>query len=288
MQSGYRITVSALAAAGVLFAQTVLAQDSTSSGWKPVGASASGQAPALQQNGPPDPQQAAPAAPPVLNLKSGTYVTVRVNQTLSSDKNQAGDTFTATLVRPLIVDGFVVAQTSQTFAGRVAEATRASKAQGVSHLGLQLTDLMFVDGQHAPIQSDLVSVSGPPAIKDTTVNTGAAGTSPGVLLTRGKATVIGPQTVLTFKIDSDVNIATSNAPQAFRPVGPNDYTQPQARPGYGYAPAGPAYAAGYPYYGYPYGYPYYGYPYYPYWGPGVGLYLGGGWGFRGGFRGRFR
>lgn len=270
----------------MLLAQTVVPQDTNSSGWKPVGASGSGQAPALQQNAPPaDPRPAPPAAPPELNLKAGTYVTVRLNQTLSSDKNQAGDTFTAVLVRPLIVDGFVVAQASQTFAGRVAEAAKASKAQGVSHLGLQLTDLMFVDGQHAAIQSDLVSLSGPPAVKNTTVNTGAAGTSPGVLLTHGKATVIGPQSVLTFKIDSDVSIATSNAPQAFRPVGPNDYTQPQARPGYGYAPAGPAYAAGYPY-GYPYGY--YGYPYYPYWGPGVGLYFGGGWGLRGGFRGRFR
>jgi len=281
MKSGYRITLSLLAAASF-----VLAQGGGSRGWQPVGGSASSQTPALQQNAPPaDPPQAAPAAPPQLNLKAGTYVTVRVNQKLSSDKNQAGDTFTAMLVRPLVVDGFVVAQPSQSFGGRVAEATRAGQAHGVSHLGLQLTDLMFVDGQHAPIQSELVALSGPPAVKDTTVNTGAAGTNPGVLLTHGKATVIGPETVLTFKIDSDVTIATGNAPQAFRPVGPSDYAQPQARPGY----AGSYYAAGYPYYGYPYyGYPYY-YPYYPYyWGPGVGLYFGGVWGPGFGFRGRFR
>ena len=284
MKSVHKITLSLLAAASL-----VVAQDTNSGGWKPIGGSASGQAPAIQNTVPPgDPPQAATAAPPQLNLKAGTYVTVRVNQKLSSDKNQTGDTFTAMLVRPLVVDGFVVAQPSQTFGGRVAEATRANQAHGISHLGLQLTDLMFVDGQHAPIQSELVAVSGPPSIKDTTVNTGAAGATPGVLLTHGKATVIGPETVLTFKIDSDVSITTANAPQAFRPVGPSDYAQVQARPGYGYAP-GSAYAAGYPYYGYPYGYPYYGCPYYPYyWGPGVGLYFGGGWGPGFGFRGRFR
>lgn len=284
----YRIALSMLATASFL-----LAQDTTSGGWKPVGGAASGQAPALQQQQylpPGNAQQGAPPppAPAQLNLKAGTYVTVRVNQRLSSDKNQAGDTFIATLVRPLVVDGFVVAQSGQSFGGKVAEATKANQNKGVSHLGLQLTDLMFVDGQHAPVQSELVSITGPNSFghDPTTVNTGAAGNAPGVLLTHGKATVVDPQSVLTFKIDSDVNIATTSAPQAFRPVGPADYNQ-QGRPGAGYA-AGPAYA-GYPYYGYPYGYPYY--PYYPYyWGPGVGLYFGGGWGWGPGigFRGRFR
>lgn len=272
-------------------ASLVLAQDASSPGWKPVGGSSSGQAPALQQGAPPyaNPPQtvAPPALPPQLNLKAGTYVTVRVNQTLSSDKNQAGDTFTATLVGPLVADGFVVARPAQTFAGRVSEAAKTNKDKGVSHLGLQLTDLMFVDGQHAAIQSELVAVNGPkPNNGSTTVSggTGAAGSTPGVLLTRGHSTVISPQFILTFKIDSDVTIATDRAPQAFRAVSPSDYSQPALRAGVR-SPAG--YYAGYPYYGYPYyGYPYY--PYYPYWGPGIGVYFGGVWGPGFGFRGRFR
>jgi len=288
-----------------------------------VGGSASGQVPALQSNAqpgvsslPPD-----PAAPPQLTLKAGTYVTVRLNQALSSDRNQAGDAFTATVVRPVVVDGFVVAQPGQTFAGRVAEAVKAGRAKGVSHLGLQLTDLTFADGQQAPIQSELVTRTGPTSVgRDATsigvttgvgaavgaaaaggpgaaigAGAGAVASTIGVLLTRGKPTIIGPESVLTFKVNTDVNIATDRAPQAFRAVGPNDYSQPAlqaGRPG-GYAAApGGSYYAGSPYgYGYPYayGYPYgYGYPYYGY--PGVGLYFGGGgfFGPRGGFRGRFR
>jgi len=78
------------------------------------------------QSGAPDPQ------PPVgnydvpahLTIKQGTYVTVRVNQWLSSDRNQQGDAFTATLEQPIVVDGIVVAQRGQTVAGRVSELKR--------------------------------------------------------------------------------------------------------------------------------------------------------------------
>lgn len=281
MKPGLKITLTMLAAASFIFAQ-----DTNSSGWKPIGSS--GQAPALQQNGPPagPPPAAAPALPSQLNLKAGTYVMVRVNQTLSSDKNQSGDTFTATLVQPLVVDGFIASRPAQTFGGKVADAIKASKAHGVSHLGLQLTDLMFVDGQHAAIQSELVAINEPNRSSNTTVASGAAGTGsiPGELLTRGRSTVVKPEAILTFKIDSDVSIATDRAPQAFRPVSPNDYGRPPIQAG---RPAPAGFYAGYPYYGYPYyAYPY---PYYPYyWGPGVGLYFGGVWGPGFGFRGRWR
>lgn len=299
MKSGYRITLSLLAAASLIFAQ-----DTTQSGWKKVGETGSGQAPALQSNAQPavDPP-ADPPAPPQLTLKAGTFITVRLNQVLSSDRNQPNDAFTGTLVGPLVVDGFVVAQPGQTMAGRVVEAKKAGQAKGVSHLGIQLTNLTFVDGQQASIQSDLVTRTGPTSVgRDATAigvttgagaaigaGAGALASTIGVLLTRGKPTIIGPESVLTFKIDADVNIATDRSPQAFRLVGPNDYnSQPTlqaGRPG-GYAPApGGAYYAGG---GYPYGYPYgYGYPFY---GPGVGLYFGGPgfFGPRIGFRGRFR
>lgn len=306
MKTGYRLGLSLLAAASFVSAQNT----TSSSGWKPVGGG-SNQAPALQSNTP-VPAEPAPSAvaPAHLTVKSGTYITVRVNQYLSSDKNQAGDAFTATLVRPLVVDGFVVARPGQTLAGRVAEATKAGRAKGTSHLAVQLTDLTFADGQQAPIQSELVTRTGPTSVgRDATaigvttgagaaIGAGAAGgpgaaigagagavaSTIGVLLTRGKPTIIGPESVLTFKIDSDIAIATDRAPQAFRAVTPSDYNQPAlqtGRPGAGYA-AGPYAAA--PYAAYPYyGYPYYGYPYY-----GPGIYFGGVWGprFGGGFRRR--
>ena len=235
--------------------------------------------------------------PPRLMIKAGTYITVRVNQPLSSDHNQPGDAFQASLARPIVVDGIVVAQTGQTLGGRVAEAQKAGRVTGVSRLGLQLTDLMLVDGQQVPIQSQLITRNGSTsegrdaaAIAGTTglgaavgaaagwgrgaaigAGAGAAVGIIGVLLTRGNPTVVYPEQVLTFRIEAPVTVATDRAPQAFRYVEPGDYNRPPSlsmqRP-----PARPGYPAPAPYY---YGAPYYGYPYYPYaYGPGVGFYFG--------------
>src|SRR5207237_4789768 len=59
--------------------------------------------------------------PARLTLQSGTFLTVRTNQPLSSDHNQQGDFFSATLAEPVVVDGVVVAQRGQTLAGRGTE-----------------------------------------------------------------------------------------------------------------------------------------------------------------------
>jgi len=271
-------------------------------------------------NRPADP----PPMPPVpaqVTLKQGTYITVRVSQPLSSDHNQPGDAFTATLVRPIVVDGVVVAQRGQTIGGRVAEAQKAGRVEGVSKLVVQLTDLTLVDGQQLPIKSQLMTRNGQTSVgRDVagvaaTTGLGAAigagvnggvgagvgagaglivGTI-GVLLTRGRPTVIYPESVLTFQIEQPVTISTDRAPYAFRYVDPNEYDRPYngqgppqqgppqyAGAGYGYAPPPPA-----PYYGYGYGYPYYPYPYWGgvglYWGPG--FYFGGRGFYGGGFYG---
>ena len=65
-----------------------------------------------QNQGPYGDRGPAPSYGPVpshLTIKPGTFVTVRVNQGLSSDRNQVGDAFSATLVKPLVVDGVVLA-----------------------------------------------------------------------------------------------------------------------------------------------------------------------------------
>ncbi len=315
--------------------QTAPQQDN--SGWRRMnnGPAQDNNAPGNPGPGAPDPgpQQTAPnyqnAAPPPLpaqlTIKPGTYVTVRINQALSSDRNHAGDAFSATLVRPIVVDGIVVAERGQTLGGKVTEAQKAGRVEGTSRLAVQLTDLPVVDGQQVPIVSSLISRNGPTsvgrdaaAIAGTTALGAAAGAAAdwgrgaaigagagaavgiiGVLVTRGRPTYLGPESVLTFRIDQPVTISTTNAPQTFRYISPSEYTaQPgmQARPGYGPPPPGTAYAPGYAAYPYPYPYPYYyGYPYaygwgYPYYWGGFGVgfgFYGGGY-YRGGFRGGFR
>lgn len=307
------ISLSLLTAASLVFAQDAPpappaqpqpapqapAPGTDSGGWRRVGDSnpnpqqpaATVPAAAVPNDPPP-----APAVPAQLTIKSGTYLTVRINQVLSSDHNQAGDAFTASLVQPLVVDGFVVAQPGQTIAGHVTEAKKAGRVSGVSHLAVQITDLTLVDGQQAQVQSQMVTRTGPTsqgqdaaAIGGTTAVGAAAGAigaggtgaaigagagaalgTIGVLLTRGHPTIITPESVLTFQIQAPATISTERAPQAFRAVSPNDYSQPRLQTrGPGYRPPPPYYGVRYPY---PYGYPY---PYY--YGPSVFFGVRGRW-----------
>jgi hypothetical protein len=245
-----------------------------------------------------------PPIPAHLTLKPGTFVTVRINQWLSSDKNKVGDAFSASLAQPVIVDGVVVAEAGQTIGGKVTEAQKAGRVEGTSRLAVTLTDLTLADGQTLPIQSQMISQNGPTsvgrdvgAVAGTTAlgaaagaiadagrgaaigaGAGAAAGILGVLLTRGRPTLIYPESVMTFRIQAPVEIATDHSPQAFRYVDDRDYGPargqgpPAGRPAYGaYGAPGPgAYPGAYPpAYGYAAPAPYYGYPY-PYYGYGFG------------------
>jgi hypothetical protein len=264
-------------------------------------------APVQAQTAPPRLIRPAYGMPAELTMKSGAYVTVRLNDGLSTDRNQQGDPFSATLEQPIVVDGIVVANRGQTVYGRVAGVEK-QKSDRPSKIALQLTSLTLADGTQTPITSQLVGRQGgrtPAGAQVGTVATttavgagigavaawgtgaaigagaGAAAGIIGVLLTRNHPTVVYPETALTFQITSPVGISTVRAPQAFRYVGPEDYSQPQvvqlhqrpvAQPCYGCSAYGPGPAWFSPY---------------PYWGPGFAVGFGYGypaWGF-GGFRG---
>jgi len=296
-------------------------------GWKKFGNG--DQAYQLNQQLPPQNSQGAPqypqqnAYPPQNNyptynipaqatLSAGTFVVVRINEKLSSDKNQPGDFFTATLERPLVANGVVIANAGQNIAGRVSEALNADRGRGSSRLGLELTELSLVDGQQVPIRTQLMEYQrGTNGGRDTAVILGTTGAGAaigaaagggvgagigaiggavagaiGVMATRAHATEIHPEAVLTFRTLDPVTVATDRSGGAFQPVQSQTYQsqgqlQPRVR-----AVAPPAY---YGYGGYYGGYydPFY-YPYYPYGGyygyyPGFGLgVVVRGGGFRGG------
>ena len=246
------------------------------------------------------------ALPPELVLPAGTLVVVRLTNTLSSDHNKAGDSFAAILDQPLVAQGWVVAQRGQTVVGQVADAQKAGRIQGVSQLAVELTQLVVVDGAQMPLRTELVQSStgtsrgrDAAAIGATTgigavigavagggegaaigAGVGAAAGVAGVLSTRGRATELYPESVLTFRLQDPVTISTGQGPQAFRPVDRTDYNSnmadeprnvPQSHPAEVYSPQPPPYySSPYPYpYPYAYPYPYPSYGYYGYYGPTV-------------------
>jgi len=247
-----------------------------SSGWRRFGEP-------VQGDQPPPPSMA-------LTVPAGTWITVRVNQPLSTSQNQQGDPFTATLAQPLVANGRVIARRGQTVGGVVAESQKAGHVKGTSHLKLELTELSLVDGRQIQISSTLTerrgdtSVGRDAAAIGTTTAVGAAVggavdggfgagmgaiggavvSTIGVLATRGRDTVVYPETPLTFRLDAPITIAAEYV-DAFPPVTQQDYEQqtlahrgPPMRPG----PPPPYYYGAY-------------YPPYPYfYGPSVFFYSG--------------
>jgi hypothetical protein len=259
----------------------------------------------------PPPPVSYPVTPGPFTIPAGTWISVRMNQALSSDHNQPGDYFTATLIQPIVYNGRVIAHRGQLVSGVVSEAKKAGRVEGVSRLGVELTELTLVDGNQVHVKTTLVerrgntsfgrdafgigATTGVGAAIGAGVNGGVgagvgaaaglvAGTV-GVLLTRGRQTLLYPETPLTFRLETPLAVTASL--DSFPQVTPQDYDNGGMRrpgPAYGYGQAGPP--APPPAYGYPapYYYPYYGGfgPYAGYfWGPSFGFYYGRGFYGRG-------
>ncbi len=234
-----------------------------------------------------------PRVPSILTIAPGTWLTARVNEPLSSNHSQPGDSFTATLAQPIIVNGLVVARSGQLVYGRIVDVAKAGRVKGVSSMGVELTQLSLVDGQQIPLKTQLIerrgdtSVGQDVAAVGITTGLGAAigaaagggwgagigalagaavGTT-GVLSTRGRETVLFPEQTLTFRVEAPVHIV-SQASAAFRPSSPGDYQHTQvaraplaSRPAYSVYP----YYEPYPYWG---GFGFGGYSGFYYGGPG--------------------
>jgi hypothetical protein len=187
----------------------------------------------------PDPIEAPAAAPqpdptpaPSVTLRAGTLLPVRLGESLSSEHNQAGDTFTATLDAPLVVDEFVIAERGARVEGRVVEAQKSSHVKGQSALALELTKLNTSDGQHVGIQTDpfrkqaatstnqdvgiVAAAAGVGAVigavagggKGAGIGAAAGGAAGagGVMATRPKAVALPSETKISFRLSQTVTI----------------------------------------------------------------------------------
>ena len=173
-----------------------------------------------------------PAQPNAVTLNSGTQIVVRLSESLSSNRNAAGDAFSAALDEPLVVDGFVIAERGARAEGRVVQADRSRRAEGPARLVLELTRITTSDGQNVAIRTSQVERAGQSStggdIAKVAVGTAlgaiigaaagggkgaaigaAAGGAAGVgtaAATRGKPATLASETRLSFRIDESVMI----------------------------------------------------------------------------------
>jgi hypothetical protein len=161
---------------------------------------------------------------------------VRLVEGLSSDRNQPGDLFTATLTDPVVANGYVIAERGARLEGKVVESQKAGKVKGLSSIGIVLTRLNTADGQHVPLRTDTFTkqgqesrgtdaakVGGGAALgaiigaiagggKGAGIGAGVGGAAGAgdVLLTRGKPAVLATETHLRFRLSEPVSITERN------------------------------------------------------------------------------
>jgi len=189
---------------------------------------------------PTEPEQVTPAPPPTpplpephtVTLNAGLLIPVRLVDGLSTERNAPGDTFTATLDKELVVDGFVIGERGARVEGRVVAADRGGKVKGVAALAVELTRLHTSDGQAVAIETDSFErhaqagqrqdaekVGGATAVgaiigaitgggKGSAIGAGVgAGAGAGdVLLTRGQPATLPSETRLSFRLRAPVTI----------------------------------------------------------------------------------
>jgi hypothetical protein len=170
--------------------------------------------------------------PHVVTLPAGTVVSVRMGETVSTEHNYTGDTFRATLLSPIVQDGFIIADRGSKVLGRVVDAQAAGRMAGAAGLTLALTEINTTDSQRVTIETstfqrrsnnnvgpDAATIAGAAALgaiiggiagggKGAAIGAGAGGAAGtgAVLLTRGKAAVVESETALTFRLANPVTI----------------------------------------------------------------------------------
>ena len=170
--------------------------------------------------------------PNMVTLAAGTLLAVRIGETISSARNQPGDTFLATLTQQLVIDGFIIAERGARIEGRVLEAAQAGRGRGSSHLAISIVRLATSDGQNVRIRTepyskdgssqaatDAAKIGGGAAIgaaigatagggKGAAIGAGAGGAvgAGDVMLTRGRPVEIPVETRITFRVQDPVTI----------------------------------------------------------------------------------
>ncbi len=88
-----------------------------------------------------------------VTVPEGTDVMVKIDQTLSSDLNNQGDRFRATVAEPIMVDGKTVIPQGARVGGVVVGAHESGHLKGIARLHLAL-ETVEVNGETYNIQTD--------------------------------------------------------------------------------------------------------------------------------------
>ncbi len=109
---------------------------------------------------------AVPTPPPSpeplrVTLDARTLISVRLEQSLDSNRVRPGDIFAAALDAPVIAGGYVIAERRARAAGRVVQVEQAGRMRGVARIVPELQNFVSPDGQTIPVHTATFEQKGP-------------------------------------------------------------------------------------------------------------------------------
>lgn len=176
---------------------------------------------------------AAPPAPPrTFTLDEGRAISAWTSTDLSTKKNQAGDTFVASLASPIVDKDWVIAPKGARVEGVVVNSDPGGRVKGVASITVKLTSLTLADGRVIDLTTSSYARQAKTTKKKDAAKVGigagvgaaigaiagggkgaaigagvggAAGTG-AVLATRGDAAVIAGESQISVKLTAPVTI----------------------------------------------------------------------------------
>ena len=172
--------------------------------------------------------------PQSVTLVEGTSIKIRTQTTLSTKETKTGDSFTATLAEPIMIDGKVVAPRGSQVTGLVVDSDPGGRVKGVATISVRLTHLRVGDrkveiqtraiarqahatkrkdaakvGIGAGIGAAIGAIAGAGKARPSAQRAGGAAGTGLVLATHGDPAVIAAESVLTFKLSAPVTVEPS-------------------------------------------------------------------------------
>jgi hypothetical protein len=176
------------------------------------------------------------SAPPAttaakVSVPSGTAFSVVLLDPISTDTNQQGDAFTATLYAPLVVDGKVLAEKGDRVKGTIKNIEEAGKVKGRARLELVLNEITVKNRNYRVSTEPFIAVAEDSKDRDAGLIAGGAGVgaaigaiaggkkgaalgaiigggsgTTAVLMTKGKPIKLDAETKVNFVLSDDVSL----------------------------------------------------------------------------------
>jgi len=138
-------------------------------------------------------QPATTSAPPPITIPAGREIHARLETTLNSRDNQAGDTFEATLTDPIVVDGQTIADRDTKLRGVVVDARASGRLSKPGLLSVELRGIN-IQGNWMEVSTEPLTVEAKSHKKRNVIAIGggsALGALIGGIAGGGKGAAIG-------------------------------------------------------------------------------------------------